>query len=53
MVHYGWIAAGLGLVLLGLTLRFAVTRSDASARLVFLGSITYLPLIWVTMILDH
>src|SRR5439155_7702027 len=50
---YGWIAAGLGLVLLGLTLRFAVTRSDASARLVFLGSITYLPLIWVTMILDH
>ena len=50
---YGWIAGGLGLVLLGLTLRFAVTRSDASARLVFLGSITYLPLIWVTMILDH
>src|SRR5262245_40553959 len=50
---YGWIAAGLGIILLVLTVRFAVTRSDGSARLLFIASITYLPLIWVTMILDH
>ena len=50
---YGWVAAGLGIILLALALRFAVTRSNASARALFIGSITYLPLIWVTMILDH
>ena len=41
----------LGLVQLGLAVRFAITRSDASARALFVGSITYLPLLWTVMIL--
>jgi len=40
----------LGLVLLGLTLQFARTRSVRDARRVFFGSITYLPLLWILMI---
>jgi heme O synthase-like polyprenyltransferase len=39
--------------MLWLTARFAATRSEATARAVFFGSITYLPFIWVAMILDH
>ena len=50
---YGWFAAVLGIALLGLAVRFATTRSDASARLLFFGSITYLPLIWAAMMIDH
>jgi heme o synthase len=41
----------LGLVQLGLAVRFAMTRSDTSARALFVGSITYLPLLWAVMIL--
>jgi heme o synthase len=41
----------LGLAQLGLAVRFAITRSDASARALFVGSITYLPLLWTVMIL--
>jgi protoheme IX farnesyltransferase len=40
-----------GIILLWLAIRFASTRSDATARSLFLGSITYLPLLWVAMIL--
>jgi protoheme IX farnesyltransferase len=40
-----------GIALLWLAIRFASTRSDAAARALFLGSITYLPLLWVAMIL--
>jgi len=40
----------LGLAFLGLTLRFAMTRSVRDARRVFFGSITYLPLLWILMI---
>ena len=40
----------LGVALLVLAARFAVTRSDSSARALFLGSITYLPLLWTVMI---
>jgi protoheme IX farnesyltransferase len=50
---YFWIALLLGLALFSLSARFAVARSDGSARLLFYGSITYLPLIWVVMVLDH
>ncbi len=50
---YFWFALALGAVMLWLTARFAATRSEATARAVFFGSITYLPLIWVAMILDH
>ena len=43
----------LGLALLVLAGRFARTRSKASARALFLGSITYLPLLWIAMIADR
>jgi hypothetical protein len=33
-----------------LAARFASTRSDATARALFFGSITYLPVIWIVMI---
>jgi heme o synthase len=45
-------AAVLGLALFALSARFAATRSDASARALFLGSIAYLPLLWIVMIGD-
>jgi protoheme IX farnesyltransferase len=50
---YFWIAAALSTALFGLSVRFAATRSDVSARWLFFGSITYLPLIWAAMILNH
>jgi heme o synthase len=43
-------ALGLGLLFLGLTLRFARTRSVADARRLFFGSIIYLPILWILMI---
>jgi heme o synthase len=45
-------ALALGLLFVGLTLRFALTRSVADARRVFFGSIIYLPLLWILMIAD-
>jgi protoheme IX farnesyltransferase len=50
---YFWSAALLGVALLWLAARFWRTRSDAAARALFYGSITYLPLLWAVMILDH
>jgi protoheme IX farnesyltransferase len=50
---YFWIALGLGVLLLGLAIQFATTRSEASARQLFLGSIVYLPLLWIAMIVSH
>jgi heme o synthase len=44
------IALGLGIALLWLAVRFARSRSDDSARTLFLASITYLPLLWIAMI---
>jgi protoheme IX farnesyltransferase len=50
----GWmypaIAVVLGSTLLWLAVRFAATRSDSAARQLFVGSIIYLPLIWIAMI---
>jgi protoheme IX farnesyltransferase len=43
----------LSVAMLALAIRFAATRSDASARALFFGSITYLPLIWVVMIANR
>jgi heme o synthase len=50
----GYFAAAIALggALLWLAARFAAERSDRSARALFFGSITYLPLIWVAMIVD-
>ena len=43
----------LSLALLVLAVRFAATRSDGAARALFLGSITYLPIIWIVMIANR
>jgi protoheme IX farnesyltransferase len=49
---YGAVALALGVVLVWLAVRFALTRTDRAARWLFLSSITYLPLIWVVMMAD-
>ena len=53
----GWVYFGLALVLgVGLVVlssAFARSRTDRSARTLFLASIIYLPLIWAAMVLDH
>jgi protoheme IX farnesyltransferase len=50
---YFWLASVLGVALIVLSVRFAARRSERSARELFFGSITYLPLIWAAMILNH
>ena len=35
-----------------LAARFNATRTDATARALFFGSITYLPLLWIAMVID-
>jgi heme o synthase len=40
----------LGLLFLWLTLKFARTRGSADARRLFFGSIIYLPILWILMI---
>jgi protoheme IX farnesyltransferase len=52
-VTYFWIALALGTAFLWLAARFAAVRSEPAARALFYGSITYLPLIWVAMVIDH
>jgi heme o synthase len=47
---YFALALVLGVALLLLAVRFAASRTDASARALFYGSITYLPLLWIAMI---
>ena len=48
------VGAGAGSVaLLGLAISFALERNDDRARMLFLGSITYLPLLWGMLILDR
>jgi protoheme IX farnesyltransferase len=46
-------ALGLGLAFLALGIQFARRRSNAWARRLFLGSISYLPLLWGFMLGDH
>jgi heme o synthase len=48
---YCAIAFVLGIAMLWLAIQFATTRDDQSARRLFFGSITYLPLLWMAMIL--
>jgi protoheme IX farnesyltransferase len=50
---YVAIATVLGAALLALSWRFAVARTDRTARALFLGSIVYLPLLWIAMIVNH
>ncbi|HUL71509.1 MAG TPA: heme o synthase [Vicinamibacterales bacterium] len=42
-------ALALGFAFFAVAVRFAVRRTDANARLLFFGSITYLPLLWTLM----
>ncbi len=51
-IAYFWTALVLGVGLLALAGLFALKRTDYSARALFFGSITYLPLLWAAMILD-
>lgn len=50
---YLGLALVLGICLAALAVRFAAARNDAAARALFLGSITYLPLLWLAMIADR
>ena len=43
----------LGAIVLWLAFEFAATRSHASARRLFAGTIIYLPLLWLVLVLDH
>ena len=48
------VGAAAGSVgLLSLAIWFAVNRTDDRARMLFLGSITYLPVLWGMLILDR
>jgi protoheme IX farnesyltransferase len=46
-------ALTLAAVLLVLTLEFASSRSRASAKRLFFGTILYLPLLWIVLLIDH
>jgi protoheme IX farnesyltransferase len=46
-------ALTLGAILLVLSLEFAASRSMASARRLFYGTILYLPLLWIVLLADH
>jgi protoheme IX farnesyltransferase len=51
-----WYAAGAAagsLAMLTLAIQFAVARTDERARRLFLASITYLPLLWIMLIVDR
>jgi protoheme IX farnesyltransferase len=50
---YLLIAIGLGIGLLVLACGFAASRTDRSARWLFFGSITYLPILWMAMIANR
>ena len=50
---YYAIAMVLGLALLWLAIRFHRERTERAARLLFFGSIIYLPLLWLAMIVNH
>jgi protoheme IX farnesyltransferase len=52
-VIYAIGACAGGLAILGLSLSFAAQRSNERARRLFVGSITYLPLLWVLLIADR
>jgi protoheme IX farnesyltransferase len=49
---YFGLALAMGTALLWLAGRFARLRTDASARALFFATITYLPLIWIVMVIS-
>jgi protoheme IX farnesyltransferase len=44
------VAGVLGLLFLALAVRFLAQRSESRARVLFLGSLAYLPLFWVSLL---
>jgi protoheme IX farnesyltransferase len=50
---YGIGAVVGGLALLGLSVAFTMDRNNERARKLFIGSITYLPLLWALLIADR
>jgi len=48
---YGLAALALGFGLFVLAARFMMSRTDDRARALFFGSITYLPVLWVIMVM--
>ena len=50
---YAVAAFALGLAFIGMGLRFAVNRTKANARLLFLVSLIYLPAVWAIMMIDR
>ncbi len=44
------VAAVLGVLFLALAVRFLVRRSEARARALFVGSLLYLPLFWISLL---
>jgi protoheme IX farnesyltransferase len=50
---YAVVATVLGLIFIGLSMRFAQERSQATARRLFLFSITYLALLWAALVVDR
>jgi protoheme IX farnesyltransferase len=52
-VYYLVGAIALGAILMMLSLEFSLKRDTASARRLFFGSITYLPLLWALLVFDH
>lgn len=48
--HHIAVAGLLGALFLGLAVRFAARRTPARARALFLGSLVYLPLFWVSLL---
>jgi protoheme IX farnesyltransferase len=51
-VIYLAAAVVLGAGLVALAAKFNATRSEASARALFIGSIVYLPLLWIVLVGD-
>ena len=49
---YLFSALGLGLIFLGSCMLFLIRRNDAAARVVFLTSVCYLPLLFSVMMFD-
>ncbi len=50
---YVYFALALSLAFFALSIRFALQRTDAHARALFFGSIIYLPLVWILMIVTR
>ena len=52
-MYYAVGAITLAAVLMVLSLEFAGTRTMAAARRLFLGTILYLPILWIVLLADH